>query len=71
MNSEKINNLEINPTKERFSFREMEHIATNFAITCMKDSTQSFREFYKGVNPDWRNWLKLKDKEKDEKETNN
>ena len=32
----KNNQIKLNPTNERFSFREMEHMATNFAIPCQK-----------------------------------
>lgn len=55
--------MELNPTKERFSFREMEHIAINYAITCNKGYCGSFRQYYNGVRKDWRKWLKKKDNE--------
>ena len=51
-------------TKERFSLREMEHIATNYAITCLKGYEGSFMEYYKGTNFDWRKWLKNEDKKR-------
>ena len=54
---------ELNPTNERFSFREMEHIAVNYAITCQKGYEGTFRDYYRGVMKDWRKWLKQKDKE--------
>jgi hypothetical protein len=57
-----INSL--NPTKERFSFREMEHIAVNYAIHCLKGYDGTFRNYYFDVRNDWRKWLKQKDKEK-------
>jgi len=56
-----MNQQELNPTKERFSFREMEHIAINYAITCMKGYDGSFRKYYFGVKNDWRKWLKKQD----------
>lgn len=56
-------NTELNPTKERFSFREMEHIAVNYAITCQKGYTGTFRDYMKGINKDWRKWLKERDKD--------
>lgn len=58
MNTEKLN-----PTNERFSFREMEHIAVNYAIHCEKGYKGSFRSYYKGVKSDWRKWLKQNDNE--------
>ena len=53
----------LNPTKERFSFREMEHIAVNYAIHCLKGYDGTFRNYYTGINSDWKKWLKQKDKE--------
>ena len=53
----------LNPTKERFSFREMEHIAVNYAIHCLKGYDGTFRDYYSDVRNDWRKWLKQKDKE--------
>lgn len=53
----------LNATKERFSFREMEHIAVNYAIHCLKGFDGTFRDYYAGVNNDWRKQLKQKDKE--------
>jgi hypothetical protein len=50
-------------TKERYSFREMEHIAVNYAIHCAKGYEGSFRDYFKGVKTDWRKLLKDKDKE--------
>ena len=58
-----MNNIELNPTKERFSFREMEHIAVNYAITCQKGYTGSFRDYMKGINKNWRELLKKRDLE--------
>lgn len=52
---------------EKFSFREMEHIAVNYAITCQKGYTGSFRDYMNGVNKDWRKWLKKRDKEESKK----
>lgn len=57
----------INRTKERFSFREMEHIAVNYAITCQKGYTGSFRDYMKGINKNWRRWLKERDLEESKK----
>lgn len=54
----------LNPIKEKFSFREMEHIAVNYAIHCLKGYNGTFRDYYFGVKSDWRKWLKQKDKEK-------
>lgn len=48
--------------KERYSFREMEHIAVNYAITCLNGYKGSFRDYMKGVKKDWRKWLKEEDK---------
>ncbi len=47
---------------ERFSLREMEHIATNYAIHCLKGYEGSFRDYYNNINFDWRKWLKSEDK---------
>lgn len=52
---------------EKFSFREMEHIAVNYAITCQKGYTGSFRDYMKGIDKNWREWLKKKDKEENKK----
>ncbi len=49
---------------ERFSLREMEHIAINYAITCMKGFDGSFNDYMKGVKKDWRRWLKNEDKKR-------
>lgn len=54
-------------SKEKFSFREMEHIAVNYAITCQKGYTGSFRDYMKSINKDWRKWLKDRDKEESKK----
>jgi hypothetical protein len=37
-------NTKLNPTKERFSFRKMEYIAVNYAITCQKGYEGTFRD---------------------------
>ena len=58
-----MNNIKLNPTKERFSFREMEHIAVNYAITCQKGYSGSFRDYMKGINKNWRELLKKRDLE--------
>lgn len=58
-----MNNIELNPTKERFSFREMEHIAVNYAISCQKGYSGSFRDYMKGINKNWRGLLKKRDLE--------
>lgn len=57
----------LNPTKERFSFREMEHIAVNYAITCQKGYTGSFRDYMEGINKNWREYLKKRDLEESKK----
>lgn len=41
----------------------MEHIAVNYAINCQKGYTGSFRDYMKTINPDWKKWLKERDKE--------
>ena len=56
--------VKLNPTKERFSFREMEHIAVNYAISCQKGFVGTFREWYFGGKSDWRKWLKQEDKKR-------
>ena len=62
-----MSNIKLNPTKERFSFREMEHIAVNYAITCQNGYYGSFRDYMRGINKDWRKWLKEKDLEESKK----
>lgn len=52
-------------SSERFSFREMEHVAVNYAISCEKGYRGSFRSYYAGMQRDWRKWLKNKDKEQE------
>ena len=59
-----MNDIKLNPTNERFSFREMEHIAVNYAIHCLKGYEGSFRDYYYGIFSDWRKWLKQQDKVK-------
>jgi hypothetical protein len=49
--------------EKKYSFREMEHIATNYAISCQKGYSGSFRDYMDNVDKDWRKWLKKKDKE--------
>jgi hypothetical protein len=49
---------------KRYSFREMEHIAVNYAISCLKGYDGTFRDYMKGVKEDWREWLKEEDKRK-------
>jgi hypothetical protein len=49
--------------EKKFSFREMEHIAINYAISCQKGYSGSFRDYMEGIYKDWRKWLKKKDKE--------
>jgi hypothetical protein len=49
---------------KRYSFREMEHIAVNYAISCLKGYDGTFRDYMKGVKEDWREWLKKEDKRK-------
>jgi len=57
-----MDKIELNPTKEKFSFREMEHIAVNYSIHCLKGYNGTFRDYYNGVFPEWRKWLKQQDK---------
>ena len=60
-------NTPIKFEKEKFSFQEMEHIAVNYAITCQKGYTGSFRDYMKSINKDWRKWLKKRDLEESKK----
>jgi hypothetical protein len=62
-----MSKIKLNPTKEKFSFREMEHIAVNYAIIYQKGYTGTFRDYMKGINKDWRKWLKEKDLEESKK----
>ena len=48
----------MNTTNERFSFREMEQIAVQFAISCMKGYKGSFEDYMLTIPKDWRINLK-------------
>ena len=50
--------------KERFSLREMEHIAVNFAITCLNGYTGSFEDYMASCRSDWRKILKKQEVQK-------
>ena len=48
----------MNATNEIFSFREMEQIAVQFAISCMKGYEGSFGDYMLTIPKDWRINLK-------------
>jgi hypothetical protein len=48
---------------ERFSFKEMEHIAVEFAISCVKGYKGSFEDYMLTVHKDWRVILKTVSKQ--------
>ena len=56
--------------KERFSLREMEHMAVNFAIVREKGFKGTFLDYYALISPTWRKWLKKMDKEHNTKDIN-
>ncbi len=43
---------------ERFSFIEMEHIAVEFAVECMRGYEGSFEDYMETLRKDWRTILK-------------
>lgn len=49
--------------KERFSLREMEHIAVNFSMARNNGFNGNFADYYIRIPKDWRKWLKKMDKE--------
>lgn len=49
--------------EERFSLREMEHMAINFAMARNNGFTGNFLDYYSRIRKDWRKWLKKMDKE--------
>jgi hypothetical protein len=48
----------MNTTNERFSFREMEQVAVQFAISCVKGYKGSFEDYMLTIPKDWRINLK-------------
>jgi hypothetical protein len=56
---EKIYNMK----NGRFSFREMEVIAVEFAINCLNGYNGSFSDYMNSVNKNWRKNLKRIDKQ--------
>jgi hypothetical protein len=48
----------MNTTNERFSFREMEQVEVQFAISCVKGYKGSFEDYMLTIPKDWRINLK-------------